>query len=98
MICDEAHLADELAEMSRCLNTLVPRRSLGWCTPAEKWNQRAVVDIDRDAFADEVRTRAAEIGPKLNEKERALGYDQRFAIEQTLAAFGFLRVTNEGRC
>ena len=97
-ICDNEHLDAELAEMTRCLNELIPRRSLGWCTPAQKWNERPALDLDRDAFIDEVQERAAKIGARLNEKERSLGYDQRFAIEQTLAAHGFLRVTNEGRC
>jgi hypothetical protein len=97
-ICDDDHLNAELLEMTRCLNELIPRRSLGWCTPAQKWNERPALDIDRDAFIDEVQERAARISAKLNEKERSLGYDQRFAIEQTLAKHGLLRVTNEGRC
>ena len=84
--------------MTRCLNELIPRRSLGWCTPAQKWSERPVIDIDRDAFADEVRELSQRIGARLSEKERSLGYDQRFAIEQALARHGYLRVTNEGRC
>jgi hypothetical protein len=97
-ICDDAHLVDEIAEMTRCLNDLIPRRSLGWCTPTQKWLARPPLHVDRDAFGDEVRERAAKIATHLNEKEQLLGYDQRFAIEKTLAAHGYLRVSNEGRC
>jgi len=95
-ITDEAHLAAELSVMLRCLNDRIPRRSLGWCTPTQKWQARPPLTVDRAAFGDEVRERAAKISASLSAKERSLGYDQRFAIEQSLTAHGFLRVTNEG--
>jgi hypothetical protein len=97
-IRDEAHLAVVLDEMRRCLNEHLPRRSLGWCTPAQRWEQRPPLQIDRAAFRDEVAERRAWIALQLTEEERSLGFDQRFAIERTLAAHGLLRVTNEGRC
>jgi transposase InsO family protein len=92
------HLEAEIGEMFHCLNELIPRRSLGWCTSSQLWNQRPALDVDRDAFRDEVQERAARIAPSLGDRERRLGFDQRFAIEHTLKKYGYLEIKNEERC
>ncbi len=97
-LTDEAHLQDALNEMRGCLNELIPRRSLGWCTPAQRWDQRPDLRVDRAAFRDEVGERAERIAATLSDEERSLAYDQRFPIERTLEKRGMLRVRNEGWC
>jgi hypothetical protein len=99
LLClDAATLAADLEEMRESLNSLIPRRSLGWCTPLERWNARRVIDDDRRALREEVEDRAAQLRRTLSDREINLGYDMRFAIEQALMTRGYLECSTTRWC
>lgn len=95
---DDETLAREIERMRESLNTLIPRRSLGWCTPHDLWTTRRVVDIDRAALHEEVNDRAAYLQRKLEEREVHLGFHRRFAIEQALTSRGYLECSTPRWC
>ena len=50
-------LARECADMLRALNEVVPRRALGWRTPAVAWKDCAKPQVERKELAAEVEER-----------------------------------------
>ena len=97
-VIDPACGQDQLDEMCRCWNELIPCRRLQWCTPSEVWEQRPVLDVDRSAFADEVRRLSAAIANSLDERALQQGDDRRLGIQQALQLRGLLTINSEARC
>lgn len=89
---------DQLDEMCRCWNELIPCRKLQWCTPSEAWNARPVLDVNRVDFARDVQLRAAALSSALSPRALQRGDDQRFAIQHALEMRGLLMINNEARC
>jgi transposase-like protein len=85
-----------LDEMIYCLNTLWPRRALGWKTAAEAWNSRADIKINRQAFKKEVHDRARHLERHIDLRGKPADLIQRLAIEQTLTNLGYLHQQNGG--
>jgi hypothetical protein len=101
-----AALADPLGEpmqallerMIYCLNTLWPRRSLGWKTAAEAWDARSNICIDRQGFKKEVQSRARHLERHIDLRAKPADLIERLAIEQTLDNLGYLHRQNGGWC
>jgi transposase InsO family protein len=87
-----------LDQMIYCLNTLWPRRSLGWKTAAQAWNARSGIHIDRKAFKEEVKDRARGLERHIDLRAKPADLIERLAIEQTLANLGYLHRQNGGWC
>jgi transposase InsO family protein len=85
-----------LDRMIFTLNTLWPRRSLGWKTAAEVWNSRPGIRIDRQAFKKEVTDRARYLERRMDLRGKPADLPQRLAIEQTLGNLGYLHQQNGG--
>ncbi len=87
-----------LAEMIAAINGLWRRRLLGWRTPAEAWQSRARIEVNRSKLREEVNERAARIArhPQLRGKPADLA--QRLAIEQAFQQRGYLRQIVGGWC
>jgi transposase InsO family protein len=87
-----------LEQMIYCLNTLWPRRALGWKTAAEAWNGRANIKINRQAFKKEVQDRARHLERHIDLRAKPADLVERLAIEQTLANLGYLHRQHGGWC
>jgi transposase InsO family protein len=87
-----------LERMIYCLNTLWPRRSLGWKTAAQAWNARPDIHIDRQAFKKEVQDRARCLERHIDLRAKPADLVERLAIEQTLANLGYLHRQVGGWC
>jgi len=87
-----------LEQMLFCLNTLWPRRALGWKTAAEAWKMRADIRIDRQAFKKEVQSRARHLERHIDLRAKPADLIERLAIEQTLGNLGYLQRQNGGWC
>jgi transposase-like protein len=87
-----------LESMIYCLNTLWPRRSLGWKTAAEAWNARATIRIDRQSFKKEVEDRARHLERHIDLRAKPADLIQRLAIEQALTNLGYLHRQMGGWC
>jgi len=87
-----------LERMIYCLNTLWPRRSLGWKTAAQAWNARPDIHIDRQAFKKEVQDRARYLEHHIDLRAKPADLVERLAIEQTLANLGYLHRQVGGWC
>jgi hypothetical protein len=87
-----------LQEMLESVNTLWPRCTLGWKTPAEVWNARPPLVINRNAFREEVHERASRIARALTNRGQPADLAERLAIEQTLKLRGYLRQQVGGWC
>jgi len=87
-----------LEQMVHCLNTLWPRRSLGWKTPADAWQARTNLDIDRPAFKKEVQDRARHLERHIDLRAKPADLVERLAIEQTLEYLGYLHRQTGGWC
>jgi transposase InsO family protein len=87
-----------LERMIDCLNTLWPRRSLGWKTAAQAWNARPDIHIDRQAFKKEVQDRARCLEHHIDLRAKPADLVERLAIEQTLANLGYLHRQMGGWC
>ena len=87
-----------LERMIYCLNTLWPRRSLGWKTATEAWNARPDAHIDRQSFKEEVETRARHLERHIDLRAKSADLIQRLAIEQTLQNLGYLHRQHGGWC
>jgi transposase InsO family protein len=87
-----------LEQMIHCLNTLWPRRALGWKTAAEAWRTRANISIDRQAFKKEVQDRARHLERHIDLRAKPADIVERLAIEQTLANLGYLHRQHGGWC
>jgi hypothetical protein len=82
----------------RCLNELIPRLSLQWCTPAQRWETRPTLDVDRKELHEEVRELRKEFQLQLTERQIELDYDLRFAIQSALTTRGLLNIKPGERC
>jgi transposase-like protein len=87
-----------LERMIYCLNTLWPRRSLGWHTAAEAWNGRSDIPIDRQSFKKEVQDRARHLERHIDLRAKPADLIERLAIEQTLENLGYLHRQTGGWC
>lgn len=87
-----------LERMIYCLNTLWPRRSLGWKTATEAWQERSGITIDRQSFKEEVQDRARRLERHIDLRARPADLVERLAIEQTLENLGYLHRQNGGWC
>ena len=87
-----------LERMIHSLNTFWPRRSLGWKTSAQAWNDRSAIRIDRTAFKKEVQDRARHIERKIDLRAKPADLVERLAIEQTLGNLGYLQRRKGGWC
>lgn len=87
-----------LREMLEAVNTIWPRRSLGWHTAAELWNARPRPLLDRNAFRLEVRERELRLARILTHRGLSADPAGRLAIEQTLTRWGYLRQKMGGWC
>ncbi len=87
-----------LAEMLVCVNQLWRRRSLNWQTAGEAWNARPKLNVDRDAFREEVLERARCIAHRLKRRPQLANLAERLAIQQTLERMGYLRQELGGWC
>lgn len=93
-----ASLEPSLAEMLGCVNQLWRRRSLNWQTAGEAWNARPKLNVDRDAFREEVLERAQCIAHRLKRHPQPADLAERLAIQQTLERMGYLRQELGGWC
>jgi hypothetical protein len=93
-----ARLADELDRMRVALNASWPRRTLGWQTAEERWNQRPLLSIDRDALCDEVTELAHSLRPPASTHLNSRCPAWRRAIELTLTRHGLLTKFSRGDC
>jgi len=84
--------------MTGVLNTLWKRRTLGWSTAEQVWNQRPELEDDRCAFAQEVEQHMASIESKSAPTTMAPIDAERFAIEAALRQRGYLRQEAGGWC
>jgi transposase InsO family protein len=87
-----------LERMIHCLNTLWPRRSLGWKTAAELWSDRSNLHIDRQSLRKEVQNRARHLGRHIDLRAKPADLIERLAIEQTLENLGYLHRQTGGWC
>jgi transposase InsO family protein len=87
-----------LEQMIYCLNTLWPRRSLGWQTATEAWNARSDIRIDRQTFKKEVQDRARHLERHIDLRAKPADLIERLAIEQTLTNLGYLHRQQGGWC
>jgi transposase-like protein len=88
---DDLHL--HVPRMLHALNTRWPRRALEFKTPAELWNARPKLDVDRRELRDEVHRDA-------EQRRRNVSDDlaMRLAIEKALTRRGWLRREVGGWC
>jgi len=86
------HQAEAMVDF---LNRSWPRRTLKWKTASVVWQERELVDVDRDALGEEVRDRAARL-----RRDKHLRDDiaQRFAIEAALTNRQLLQRSAGGWC
>ncbi len=94
----EEELEPALRAMLKSLNTLWPRRMLGWRTAAEVWSARPRLTIDRQTLREEVMERAARIASQLKHRGQPADMAERLAIEQALELRGYLRMEIGGWC
>lgn len=87
-----------LERMIYCLNTLWPRRSLGWKTAAQAWHARSYIHIDRHVFKKEVQERARHLERHIDLRTKPADLVERLAIEQTLENLGYLQRQRGGWC
>lgn len=87
-----------LLEMLAAVNGLWRRRTLGWKTASEMWVARPRITIDRRAFREEVKERAARIASLLERRGQPADLAERLAIEQALESRGLLRKEVGGWC
>lgn len=93
-----APTASCLADMLDSVNRLWPRPSLAWHTAAQAWSSRPPLNVDRQAFHEEVNARTARIARTLDLRGHTADLAERLAIEQTLARMGYLRQEIGGWC
>jgi len=84
--------------MQSLCNARWRRRTLGWRTAAEVWNERATLTEDRAAFHDEVQHRTARLRRHGAGRGQPADLPERLAIEQALITRGYLRRVSGGWC
>lgn len=89
---------DEIAALREVCNQVWRRRTIGWKTAAEVWEQRGPIEVDRSTLQEEVAERAARIRRELESRGESAAQAQRFAIETALQQRGYLRREIGGWC
>lgn len=87
-----------LEQMLHGVNEVWRRRTLGWRTAAEAWNERPRLQIDRRALREEVQERTSRIARELECRGKPADLAERLAIEQALQSRGYLRQEIGGWC
>jgi transposase len=87
-----------LEKMLHGVNDVWKRRTLGWRTAAEAWNERPNLQIDRRALREEVQERTSRIARELECRGKPADLAERLAIEQALQSRGYLRQEIGGWC
>jgi len=95
---DPDTLASQFGSMLDAFNQLWLRRSLGWTSPADAWSSRPPINIDRDAFRQQVTDRVARFNRHLHARGSHADMATRLAIEQTLLNHGLLGRSLDRRC
>ena len=90
-IPDNDSLTRAVDEMKDALNTLWPRRTLGWKTPLQAWNERAELAVHRAEFRKEVHERATRWVAESHNPRMTIDLAERLAIEQALFQRNYLR-------
>jgi hypothetical protein len=88
----------DLDTMMAALNAMWRRSTLRWRTAAEAWAARPMLDVDRDALAEEVNERAERLRRKLDTTPGPRDLAWRLAVKQVLTDRGLLRVEKGGWC
>lgn len=88
----------DMDTMMAALNAKWRRSTLGWRTAAEAWAARPMLDVDRDALAEEVNERAERLRRKLDTIPGPRDLAWRLAVKQVLTDRGLLRVEKGGWC
>ena len=89
----------EIVGIRNCLNTLWPRRQLGWKTSAEAWQHRATISAEtRNSFQKEVQERTHKIACSKTYRSKPEDLAERLAIEQTLEHMGYMHRQIGGWC
>jgi hypothetical protein len=88
----------DLDEMMAALNRRWRRSTLGWSTAQELWQRRPVIDVDRNALAEDVHERAAHLRRTLHAPPSPQDLSWRIAVKQALVGRGLLRIEKGGWC
>jgi transposase-like protein len=94
----QGDLARHTDAMLDDLNSIWPRKSLGWRTPRQVWDNRPRVEVNRDSLQNEVRERAARIAARSTTRNVPKDFFERIAFERALAKRGYLRRPEGGWC
>jgi transposase InsO family protein/transposase len=97
-IIDPEALVVECTTMIEVLNTTWPRRALGWRTPADCWNARPPLAVDRKIFSEEVDEELRLLLATGRAQCRHEGSAERIAIERVLTRHNYLRCEWARRC
>ena len=87
-----------LATMLKGVTELWRRRTLGFRTTAEVWNERPHLDVDRAALREDVADYAARIRQHLELRGKPADMAERLAIQRALETRGLLRLEVGGWC
>ena len=88
----------DLDAMMAALNGRWRRSTLGWSTAQELWQRRTMIDVDRNALAEDVNERAARLRGKLNAPPATQDLSWRLAVKHALVDRGLLRIEKGGWC
>lgn len=90
--------AARMGEILAVLNERWPRRSLGFHTPAERWQVRPQLAVDRTALRAEVADRADRLRWKDGIRGGPADHTERLAIEEALITRGWMSREPGGWC
>lgn len=90
-ILEPEELELECARMIEVLSTKWPRRALDWDTPAERWNARPPLSVDRKLFVEEVQQEVQRELVERSSQRRDRDDVDRIAIERVLKRHNYLR-------
>jgi hypothetical protein len=84
------NLDEIVAAMIEALNTRWRRCTLGWKTPAELWDRRPALRVDRGELREEVKDYEARLHRHLDGHDGPADLAERLAIQHVLRRRGFL--------
>lgn len=84
--------------MRSALNGSWARRTLGWCTAEQRWQERPPLDIDRDELREDVEARHRHLVARAVTSPRDPDLAWRLAVEQMLTSRGLLEISNGVTC
>jgi hypothetical protein len=88
----------DIEAMMAALNGRWRRSTLGWHTALELWQARPRIQVDRQAFEEDVHERAARLRRKLHAQTSAQDLAWRLAVKHALIERGLLRIEQGGWC